>query len=216
MAIAETWWATVSCSSRASCDALLALHLLEPPLPGAVLGADRQAEGDGAQQDGGPADRVADTGPADEDPERGGDQDDHQTGGRLAPGSPPEQRVRQHQEVDHRVHLERRGVGDDQRDVDEGGRGRRRPRRPRTGGCAARAASAPSPPSPARTATAAGGPREAWPPARRPSRRRPAEPSRARPGSAPRAVGARPARTAAGCSPPQRREPAARGDRPKV
>ena len=169
-------------------DALLGLHLLEPPVPGAVLGAHRLAEDDGAQQHGGPTDRVPDTGPADVDAERSGQQDDHQsrrpprartptgTGRTGAPGS--------------RSSCTSGAPGRSRRSTRcRRGRTRRTRRRPpRTDGYAARAAWATGPPSPAPTATAAAGPREAWPPARRRPRRRPAAPSRATPAPAPRAA----------------------------
>ena len=102
-------------------DPLLGLRLLEPAAPVAVLGARGHAEGHRGHQHGRPADQVPDPGPAQEEPGRGGDQDDREPCQHLTPGSPPEQRVRQDQEVDHRVHVERRRVGDDQADVHGGG-----------------------------------------------------------------------------------------------
>ncbi len=108
-------------------DPLLRLHLLQPSLPGAVLGTLGPAQGKGGHQDSDPADGVAHPGPVEQERIGGRDQDDRQTRHRLAPGAPPEQGVGEHEEVDHRVHVERRCVGCDQADVHdrdhaEGGR----------------------------------------------------------------------------------------------
>ena len=102
-------------------DPLLGLHLFEPAAPVVVLGARGHAEGHRGHQHGRPADQVSDPGPAHEERGGGGDQDDREPCQHLTPGSPPEQRVRQDQEVDQRVHVEGRLVGDDQADVHGGG-----------------------------------------------------------------------------------------------
>ena len=78
IAIAETWWATVSCSSRASSTRSSAFTCSSRRSPGAVLRARGDAERHRAHQHGRPADRVSDPGPADEDPGRGRDQDDRE------------------------------------------------------------------------------------------------------------------------------------------
>ena len=98
-------------------DPLLGLRLLEPAAPVVVLRARRDAQRHRGDQHGRPADQVRDPGPAHEEGGRGRDQDDREPGQHLTPRSPPEQRVRQEQEVDRRGHVERWLVRDDQPDV---------------------------------------------------------------------------------------------------